>query len=102
MKIAVAYSSKNGLQKEFEKRYQKTEDIPPDFFAEGDSFETINSVMNAIRSGAHEVVGIEADDSAPALLEKHRPDMVFNVAEGLFGDFRESYIPIRCQYPRIL
>lgn len=97
MKIAVAYSSKNGLLKEFENRYQRTEDIPPDFFAEGDSLETINSVMDAIRSGGHKVVGVEADDSAPEALDKHRPDLVFNVAEGLFGDFRESYIPLSCE-----
>jgi len=97
MKIAVAYSSKNGLLKEFEKRHQKSEEIPPDFFAEGDSMETINSIMNAIRSGGHKVFGIEADDSAPEILDQIRPDLVFNIAEGLFGDFRESYIPLICE-----
>jgi len=97
MKIAVAYSSKNGLLKEFEKRYQKIEEIPPDFFAEGDSLETINSIVDAIRSGGHEAIGVEADDSAPAALDNHRPELVFNIAEGLFGDFRESYIPLICE-----
>lgn len=97
MKIAVTYSSKNGLLEEFHKRFKHAREIPPDFFAEGDSFETINSVIAAIRSGGNEVHGIEADDSAPAQLEKIQPELVFNVAEGLFGDFRESYIPLICE-----
>ncbi|MFZ5516220.1 MAG: D-alanine--D-alanine ligase family protein [Candidatus Zhuqueibacterota bacterium] len=97
MKIAVAYSSKTGLLKEYEKHYQKTTDIPPDFFAEGDSVDTINSVLDAIRSGGHEVFSVEADDTAPATLENLRPELVFNIAEGLFGDFRESYIPLVCE-----
>lgn len=97
MKIAVTYSSKDGLRQEFQKRYNHKYDIPPDFFAEGDSLETINAVINAIRAGGHEVYGLEADDAAPKKLDQIRPDLVFNIAEGLFGDFRESYIPMICE-----
>lgn len=103
MRIAVAHSSKTGLQKEYRKNageelpLQDDEPPPPDFFAEGDSEETINAVMNALRSKGHEVCGVEADDKAPENLSKIRPDIVFNIAEGLFGDFRESYIPMVCE-----
>ncbi len=97
MKIVVTYSSKQGLHEEFKKRFHHAREIPTDFFAEGDSIETINSVMAAIRSGGHDVSGIEADDSASENLDQIRPDLVFNVAEGLFGDFRESYIPLVCE-----
>lgn len=100
MKIAVTYSSKEGLLKEYHNRHNneiKGSEIPPDFFAEGDSSETIDTIMNAIETGGHQVVGIEADDTAPQKLDQARPDLVFNVAEGLFGDFRESYIPLVCE-----
>ncbi len=101
MKIVVAHSSKDGLYHEYQKRIGakfRDEEIPPDFFAEGDSFETIQAVMNAIRNGGgHEVIGVEGDDEAIQKLEKIRPDLVFNVVEGLFGDFRESFIPMICE-----
>jgi D-alanine-D-alanine ligase len=103
MRIAVAYSSKLGLQKEYGKNVSEDlpdqEEEPPslDFFAEGDSEETINAVMNALRSKGHDVCGVEADDKAPENLSRIRPDIVFNIAEGLFGDFRESYIPMVCE-----
>lgn len=100
LKIVVAYSSKDGLFRELQKRYNgkfRSEEIPPDFFAEGDSSETIQAVMDAIRSGGHDVIGIEGDDEALQKLEKIRPDLVFNIVEGLFGDFRESFIPMICE-----
>ncbi len=100
MKIVVAYSSKDGLFQEYQKRFGtklEANDFPPDFFAEGDSMKTIQAVMEAIRSGGHEVIGIEGDDEALHKLEEIRPDLVFNVVEGLFGDFRESFIPMICE-----
>lgn len=100
MKIVVTYSSKDGLLREYQKRSKlnlSAEEIPADFFAEGDSAETIEAVISAIRSGGYEVIGIEGDDSAPQKLELLQPDLVFNMVEGLFGDFRESYIPMVCE-----
>jgi D-alanine-D-alanine ligase len=98
MKIALAYSSKSGLMREFQKHQSLSHhNVSEDFFAEGDSMETIQAVMDAIRSLGHEVVGIEADDDAPKNLSESRPDLVINIAEGLIGDFRESYIPLLCE-----
>ncbi|GAB4366334.1 MAG: ATP-grasp domain-containing protein [Calditrichia bacterium] len=100
MKIAVTYSSKKGLLEEYKRRFRissQASDIPTDFFAEGDSPETIKAVMEALRHGGHNVTGIEADDLAFQNLKKLRPELVFNLAEGLFGDFRESYIPLLCE-----
>ncbi|MEM4247837.1 MAG: ATP-grasp domain-containing protein, partial [Candidatus Nanoarchaeia archaeon] len=45
----------------------------------------------------HNIIGIEADKNACAKLHKSRPDLVFNIAEGLYGSFRESYIPTLCE-----
>ncbi len=100
MKIVVAYSSKEGLVREYQnhiKRMPESQQIPADFFAEGDSPETIQAVMEAIRSAGHEVIGIEGDDDALKKLTEIQPDLVFNMVEGLFGDFRESFIPLICE-----
>jgi len=100
MKIAVTYSSKKGLLEEYHHRnglHIAEKDIPRDFFAEGDAPETIEAVLNAIREDGYSVTGIEADNAAPQKLEAYQPDLVFNIAEGLWGDFRESYIPLICE-----
>lgn len=100
MKVAVVFSSKDGLLSEYQKRYRHNKaaiEIPSDFFAEGDSLDTIHAVIEAVRSGGYEVTGVEGNDQAGSKLERLSPDLVFNVAEGLFGDFRESYIPMTCE-----
>lgn len=98
MKIALAYSSKSGLMQEFRKQQGLTHHKPSeDYFAEGDSVETIQAVINALRTFDHEVIGIEADNDALTNLSSSHPDLVMNIAEGLIGDFRESYIPMLCE-----
>jgi D-alanine-D-alanine ligase len=100
MKIVVTYSSKDGLIKEYNRRYkvQSTRhNALEDYFAEGDSFETIQQVIDAIALGGRQVIGFEANDELAANLELIHPDLVFNMAEGLWGDFRESYVPVICE-----
>ncbi|MFH1213242.1 MAG: D-alanine--D-alanine ligase [Candidatus Neomarinimicrobiota bacterium] len=100
MKIAITYSTKNGLGKEYGKRFvadPDNEDIPPDLFAEGDDPRTINAIVSALQSNNHEVISFEGDDEVAANLSRTRPDLVFNVTEGLFGDWRESYVPLICE-----
>jgi len=100
MKIAVAYSSKQGLLKEYKKRpvpEVSAEDIPVDVFAEGDSLQTIQAVSDAIAQGSYTVTGVEADDDLLINLQAIKPDLVFNIAEGLWGDCRESYVPMICE-----
>ncbi len=64
-----------------------------DKYAEWDDAETIDAVKNAIEKAGHEVVLIEADESAFGKLKAEKPDIVFNMAEGEGGAARESYIP---------
>jgi len=100
MKIAVTFSSKQGLLNEYKKRMgpeAATDDIPADYFAEGDSMQTIQAVIDAIAQGKYDVTGIEADDNLAAGLQKIKPDLIFNIAEGLWGDCRESYVPMICE-----
>lgn len=83
MKIAITYNLK-----------KKDTTKPADYFSEFDSPETINAITDALRAKGHNVDSIEADD--PQLVNyfrKNRVDMVFNIAEGKHGKFRESEIP---------
>jgi len=101
MKIALLYSSKAGMEATLgrhpggEKRDE--EDEPPlDLLAECDSDETISAIRQALRE-RHRVSLIESDDRAYARLKRLRPDLVFNVAERVFGPNRESHIPTICE-----
>lgn len=64
-----------------------------DAYAEWDDEETISAVEQAIKKAGHEVIRIEADENAFEKLKSIRPDIVFNMAEGLSGPSRESFIP---------
>jgi D-alanine-D-alanine ligase len=71
---------------------------PLDCVAELDCEGTIEAMANAISSGGHEVVRLEADeDFAQKLIATH-PDIVFNVAEGMHGDCREAQVPAMCEF----
>ncbi len=73
----------------------KTE-VPPhleECYAEWDDQETIESVREALLERYQEVFIVEADQHAPARLQSLMPHMVFNMAEGMGGDSRESFIP---------
>lgn len=64
-----------------------------DVYAEWDDEETISAVASAISKAGHEVIRIEADDNAFEKIKSTRPDIVFNMAEGIGGASRESHIP---------
>lgn len=66
-------------------------------YAEFDTIETIEGIRNAIEANGHEVHMVEADEKAYGKLMKLKAegevDLVFNIAEGLGGEARESHIP---------
>jgi len=63
-----------------------------DKYAEWDTWETINAVKDAL-SIYHDVTLIEADQNAFEKFKSLRPNIVFNIAEGLKGVSREAQIP---------
>ena len=71
-----------------------------DMFAEWDTMETINAVRHAIGE-RFAVAMIEADEDAYGKLRADRPDIVFNIAEGLFGASREAQMPAIMEMLRI-
>ncbi len=68
-------------------------DKPEDYFAEYDSEATVHAIADALRERHHEPVLLEADESFCSRLNEAKPDIVFNIAEGLRGESRESHVP---------
>ena len=68
-----------------------------DVYAEWDSAETIDAVAAAL-SPFGDVIRIEANDDLPLRLRTERPDIVFNIAEGLYGPNREAHVPAICEF----
>ena len=68
-----------------------------DEFAEWDSPATISAVENAL-SRLGKVVRLEALEDFPERLRAARPDIVFNIAEGLHGVNREAHVPAICEF----
>ncbi|MBI5885341.1 MAG: ATP-grasp domain-containing protein [Deltaproteobacteria bacterium] len=90
-----------GLTYNLKKTVADGEDLPPDFYAECDDPETIEDVRVALLARHEEVVMIEADEDAFEKLRKTRPQIVFNMAEGVWGSDRESQMPAIMEMLRI-
>jgi D-alanine-D-alanine ligase len=71
-----------------------------DTYAEWDSFETIDAVRSALAQ-RHTVTLVEADIDAFQNLRELRPDLAFNITEGLHGVSREAQIPAMLEFLRI-
>ena len=76
-----------------DEEHPKPEGVPPDAFADFDHIETIDALRAAIETDSHTTIFIEADRDLPFSLKKAKPDICFNVAEGLGGDAREAQVP---------
>lgn len=61
--------------------------------AEFDSPGTIQAIATAIESFGHTVVQLEAKPELPRRLLATKPDVVFNIAEGIRGRGREAQVP---------
>jgi len=75
---------------------------PEDYFSEWDSEETINAICSALKSKGHSVEAIDVEyPSLFSYFRKTKVDMVFNIAEGKYGKFRESEVPAVLDYLNI-
>lgn len=70
---------------------------PHDRYAEWDDPATIAAVERALHRAGH-VTRLEADAEFPLKLSQARPDIVFNIAEGLHGPNREAHVPAICEF----
>ena len=73
--------------------HPKPEGVPPDAFADFDHIETVDSLRAAIETDGHTTVFLHADRELPYTLREVKPDICFNIAEGLGGDAREAQVP---------
>jgi D-alanine-D-alanine ligase len=73
---------------------------PDDRFAEWDTPETIEAVRAALAE-VHTVTMVEADENFFETVRRLRPDIVFNIAEGLNGVSREAQVPAMLDMLRI-
>src|SRR5207248_2343809 len=71
-----------------------------DAFAEWDDPSTITAVEQALGLFGT-VIRLEADQFFPQKVVLARPDLVFNMAEGLHGQSREALVPAICEYLNI-
>lgn len=65
----------------------------PDAEAEYDNPETVFAIRDALSSGGYLVVLLEADATLPGRILETKPDIAFNIAEGLRGRGREAEVP---------
>ena len=79
----------------------KPEGVPPDAFADYDHIETIDAIRAAIESDGHQSVFLQADEELPFTLREEKPDICFNIAEGLGGDAREAQVPALLEMMKI-
>ncbi|HET7630951.1 MAG TPA: hypothetical protein VFK16_01410 [Gemmatimonadaceae bacterium] len=68
-----------------------------DIYAEWDSPATIDAVARALAE-CGDVIRLEANADFPQRLRESRPDIVFNIAEGLYGPNREAHVPAICEF----
>jgi D-alanine--D-alanine ligase len=68
-----------------------------EFNIEYEPEETIEHVKHGIESAGWDYLQIEADESCFETLRNFQPDLVFNRAEGIRGESRESQIPAFCE-----
>ncbi len=64
-----------------------------DCTAEFESPETIEALLAAMRTVGHEARGLPLGIDFPQRIHDLRPDLVFNIAEGIRGSGRESLVP---------
>ena len=91
MRIGLAYNEKP------KSASAEAFDSSNDAFAEWDDPSTIAAVEQALGLFGS-VIRLEADQFFPQNLAFARPDLVFNMAEGLHGQSREALVPAICEY----
>jgi len=82
LRVGLTYNLKKNIATE-----------PPDAEAEFDDYGTITAIKKALEAGDCEVGLFEANEQLPIKLIDNRPDIVFNIAEGMTGRGREAQVP---------
>ena len=94
-KIGITFNLKKNTASDPPEHSAETEGrgSPPDTEAEFDSIDTIQEIQNALESTGLTVELYEASGELPIRLLQNKPDIVFNIAEGIAGRGREAQVP---------
>ncbi len=94
MNVALAYNVKKS---------KPSTNLKEQVDLEFDSISVIEGIADALKSLGHTVFLVEADENTFLRLKelKGKIDIVFNIAEGLWGDARESQVPLFCEVLKI-
>lgn len=82
LRVGITYNLKTGEKKE-----------AIDSEAEYDNIETVYAIRDALTKAGAKVILLQADQTLPAQLKKTKVDIVFNIAEGIYGRGREAQVP---------
>jgi len=82
LRVGITYNLKKNAVRE-----------PFDAEAEFDDLGTILAIKDALESAGHDVELFEVSEALPVVLAERRPDIVFNIAEGVAGRGREAQVP---------
>lgn len=77
----------------FNQKREVKGDMPEDMYAEFDDIEVPNAIKEVMNDDGYSVDILEADKFVFEKLRKGGYDFVFNIAEGVVGESRESHIP---------
>ena len=88
--VGLTYNVKGNIQSEVE-----------DIEAEYDSIETINNLKETLEQLNCKVILLEADRQIFSKLENLKFDIIFNIAEGIYGRGREGQIPAILDFYKI-
>jgi D-alanine-D-alanine ligase len=104
IRIGLAYNQKPSEDSEPPSSGAPTQSPPAvpspvlnDVYAEWDEPATIAAVEAAL-SSIGTVDRLEANETFPEKLRAAQPDIVFNIAEGLYGPNREAHVPAICEF----
>lgn len=94
MKIALTYNVKKN---------KPSVDLKKQIDLEFDKLSVIKGIQGSLQSLGNKVFLVEADENAFLKLKKLKKkiDIVFNIAEGLWGEARETQIPMICEILKI-
>jgi D-alanine-D-alanine ligase len=98
LKVALTFNVKpesESFSEDVSPIHNKSEgssEISTDTYAEWDTWETIDAVKEALQT-YNDVILVEADENSFNKIKEIRPDIVFNIAEGMNAVSREAQIP---------
>lgn len=99
--VGITFNLKKGKREERNRLSAGPEPAAPDAEAEYDDISTVMAIKEALESRNCRVTLLEADEGLPLKLAEDKPDIVFNIAEGIQGRGREAQVPALLDFYRI-